>query len=841
MEATGQIAIVDLETTGPHLDQGDAIIQIGAVIIQKGEIIHEYDMLINPEREIPSHITQLTGISQDMVASAPRLAQVVKLWHQRLKDCIFVAHNIDFDLRILKQVFKSYDLEFNPLAIDTVKLAKVFMPTAKGFNLIDLSEKINCDYLEAHQAIQDARMTGQLLSYISQEIQACPKELLVEMRSFVSQLDHNEVLVLDHPDLFILNSSGPSKGLNGNEFKWKGQQENSVEDLIPLTLKWIQERIEDHPRVVVEDEHLPIPDSFIEAFTLDLLKKDQTLMVTVDDVSLISSHFKTCIKEMNKKIAFYCRPNHLIDPQKFKSMVKQSQPEKANQQELVIVAGLIYWFSKTETGDLNELHPEFTSNPLVEGLSPTDKLALSNPYFRRMLSKLKQADIIIFRHYDWIQFQTMGPKFQTLLEGRKLLVNNIDGWIHQARRFEQVKLDISDWFSQLHALKHWIDQAPIGSYIDKTGLNQSLESIYQIIDLINQFWRDDAEKNEGMYHSKFLSYEDPLYKRLVDKLKQVQMDLANLMNQMNLIQVNEISSVDRDRLNFLFIILKSIKKFFKDRRASSYLIIQADIIRGQAYHISIYQRSLKLNHIQEFLEKQSGIFFSKGDYRFRQSIGPHAWLNLGDLAYEALTFKRDFTYTIQVPSFYQTKTDLNTEELGKFLNNQEAKLPDRLVMIVNSLDQVRILNTALSHSGMNEKYMLLAEGNHGSLKRIQRSFNQGDRVILIIHWKSFLNMDWQEKDIPTDIYLLKLPFLSFDSPSMKAIEYYYGDTTLIFDNQLLPHMIQNLKDILIFSEAHFNINDFFLFDDRVFTQSYSSRIQSALADEFIFTLFDDYQ
>ena len=59
-----KIAIVDIETTGPNIDEGDRIIQIGAIIISEGNIVNTYSMLINPNREIPEHIAKLTGIKE---------------------------------------------------------------------------------------------------------------------------------------------------------------------------------------------------------------------------------------------------------------------------------------------------------------------------------------------------------------------------------------------------------------------------------------------------------------------------------------------------------------------------------------------------------------------------------------------------------------------------------------------------------------------------------------------------------------------------------------------------------------------------------------------------------
>lgn len=62
--AINKVAVVDIETTGPHYEEGDRIIQIGAIIIENGQITARHSMLLNPEIQIPDQIIQLTGITQ---------------------------------------------------------------------------------------------------------------------------------------------------------------------------------------------------------------------------------------------------------------------------------------------------------------------------------------------------------------------------------------------------------------------------------------------------------------------------------------------------------------------------------------------------------------------------------------------------------------------------------------------------------------------------------------------------------------------------------------------------------------------------------------------------------
>lgn len=88
--------VVDIETTGGWAS-GDRITEIGAVRIRNHEVIEEWHSLINPQRSIPSHISRLTGITNDMVRDAPVFAEIADSFMTFMGDGIFVAHNVNFD------------------------------------------------------------------------------------------------------------------------------------------------------------------------------------------------------------------------------------------------------------------------------------------------------------------------------------------------------------------------------------------------------------------------------------------------------------------------------------------------------------------------------------------------------------------------------------------------------------------------------------------------------------------------------------------------------------------------------------------------------------------------
>ncbi|WP_139489129.1 ATP-dependent DNA helicase DinG [Brevibacillus dissolubilis] len=156
--------VVDFETTGNQPRQGDSIIQIGAVIVDDGQIVDTYSTYVNPERPIPPFITQLTGINDEMVADAPKIDEVLPEMLRRLDGRTFVAHNANFDLTFLQEALVSQGYyPFDGDVLDTVELARFLLPMQGGYRLIELANDFDIEHDNPHQADSDAMATAHLL------------------------------------------------------------------------------------------------------------------------------------------------------------------------------------------------------------------------------------------------------------------------------------------------------------------------------------------------------------------------------------------------------------------------------------------------------------------------------------------------------------------------------------------------------------------------------------------------------------------------------------------------------------------------------------------------------
>lgn len=155
--------IIDLETTwlSPYKH---GITEIAAVRFDGENIIDTFQTLVNPERHIPSFITKLTGISNDMVEQAPTIQQILPDFVSFLGEDIFVAHNISFDLWFLNYArYEHMWCYFDNPRLCTRQLAKHLVPELSKRNLWILCEHFGINNTRAHRALSDVHATTELL------------------------------------------------------------------------------------------------------------------------------------------------------------------------------------------------------------------------------------------------------------------------------------------------------------------------------------------------------------------------------------------------------------------------------------------------------------------------------------------------------------------------------------------------------------------------------------------------------------------------------------------------------------------------------------------------------
>ncbi|MEG0962203.1 MAG: 3'-5' exonuclease [Lachnospiraceae bacterium] len=157
--------VVDLEMTGLKV-KTDRILEIGAVKVIEHQVVDTYEALVNPKMKIPNDVVQLTGITNEMAKKGCNLEDAVLKLFTFCEDMTLVGHNILFDYTFLKQYAVNHHITLEKKAVDTLWLARKFLPEAEKKTLDYLCEYLHIPRNQRHRALDDARAEGVLLEIL---------------------------------------------------------------------------------------------------------------------------------------------------------------------------------------------------------------------------------------------------------------------------------------------------------------------------------------------------------------------------------------------------------------------------------------------------------------------------------------------------------------------------------------------------------------------------------------------------------------------------------------------------------------------------------------------------
>jgi ATP-dependent DNA helicase DinG len=206
------LVALDIETTGLDPDK-DAILEIGAVRFNGRRVEGDWSQLVNPGRPVPPMITQLTGITNEMVAKAPPLQQVLGELVEFVNHDAILGHNIKFDLSFLRRhhIFALND------TLDTYDMAAVLLPNAGRYSLSALAHTLAVPFPTSHRALDDARTTHSVYIRLLEIALHLPLDVLAEIVRKGENIDwganipFQEVLKLRSQETIKPRKAAPAK------------------------------------------------------------------------------------------------------------------------------------------------------------------------------------------------------------------------------------------------------------------------------------------------------------------------------------------------------------------------------------------------------------------------------------------------------------------------------------------------------------------------------------------------------------------------------------------------------------------------------------------------------
>ncbi|NER17596.1 exonuclease domain-containing protein [Spongiivirga citrea] len=158
-------AILDIETTGGKFNE-EGTTEVAIYRFDGHKVVDQFISLVNPEKEIQPFVVNLTGINNNMLKSAPKFYEVAKRIVEITEDCVIVAHNAEFDYRVLRNEFNRLGFDFQRKTLCTVELAQHLIPDQPSYSLGKLVRTLGIPMSDRHRASGDAMATVKLFKLL---------------------------------------------------------------------------------------------------------------------------------------------------------------------------------------------------------------------------------------------------------------------------------------------------------------------------------------------------------------------------------------------------------------------------------------------------------------------------------------------------------------------------------------------------------------------------------------------------------------------------------------------------------------------------------------------------
>ena len=189
----GEFVCFDLETTGTN-PATEGITEISAVILKKGEIIGSYHTYVDPEKPIPPFITELTGITDQMVKGAPKAQEAVRGLREFCGDRVLVAHNAIFDVSFVNSVCGRAGIDWEITYIDTLEMSRIMLPDSKRHKLDYVARELKLPEFRHHSAEADAEILARIFAILLERLSERGVSTVSEINSVLGDMRRGSFL-----------------------------------------------------------------------------------------------------------------------------------------------------------------------------------------------------------------------------------------------------------------------------------------------------------------------------------------------------------------------------------------------------------------------------------------------------------------------------------------------------------------------------------------------------------------------------------------------------------------------------------------------------------------------
>ena len=866
-------AVVDLETTGNQLDYDD-IIQIGITFVRQNKIIGTYHSMIRTDLDIPPFIQALTSIEETMLEQAPYFKEIAQDIYQQLQDCVFVAHNVAFDLNFIKKAFKNCNIKYRPKrVIDTLELFKIAFPTDKSYQLSELAESHDIPLNNAHRADEDATTTAHLMIKAFEKFEQLPLDTLKQLYYLSKDLKYDLYHILfemvrQHNSATLdsqyaqfeqiiykkqIDLKGPVTEFNGTlKTLYKKATKQLGLTYRPQQLylsEIILEQLMHSEKAMIE---APLGSGKSLAYLLAALmyniETGRHVMISTNTKLLQSQLLEKDIPALNQALDFKVNATLIKSKNDYISLglISQILKEETNNYEVSILKiQLLIWITETHTGDIQELNlkggQKMYFDQKIETYVPVRH---DIHYYNYLKRNAQNIQIGITNHAHLIHSDAENSIYQMfddciIDEAHRLpdyALNQVTNELNYAdikyqlgligKNENEKLLKAIDHLEQQRILEK-LDIAPIDVFGLKSNINdihdlneRLFDDIYDIVQS-SDVYDDDIHK----YHYVYEFENDQILKDLhllINKLNKT-LEVFNGMSHKTI-------KTMRKQLLYLKERFRQIEQSLKNHHTR--FISIKNLRQKSTIRLFVKDYAVKDILTQQVLDKFNALTFISGTLTFNHSFD---------------SFKNWFNKDVQFNTFEVTTAVQNTKNTNVFVPSDVApynykNIDDYVASIVNyvieytntteskclilftSYKMMHMVQDMLNELPEFEDYVILTQQQNQNYKIVQQ-FNHFDKSILLSTSTFFEGFDFQANGIKC-VMIAKLPFMNKNNAKYWLMDSEFEST---FKDYILPDAVTRFRQGLGRLIRHENDKGLIVsFDDRLVNSNYKSFFEQTL-------------
>ncbi|BBD89999.1 helicase C-terminal domain-containing protein [Staphylococcus caprae] len=830
-------AVVDLETTGNQLDY-DEIIQIGITFVRNQQIIDTYHSMIRTDLEIPPFIQALTSIEEEMLAQAPYFNEVAEDIYNQIKDCIFVAHNISFDLNFIKNAFDNCNIQFRPKKVmDTLELFKIAFPTDKSYQLSELAQSHNIPLTNAHRADEDATTTAKLMIKAFEKFENLPLDTQKQLYYLSKDLKYDLYNILF--EMVRNNQSKPLDEKFGQfeqiiyrkQVDLKGpvtRFDGSLKTLYTKAIKalgmtyrpqqlYLSEIILD--QLMHSDKAMieaPLGSGKSLAYLLAALmyniETGRHVMISTNTKLLQSQLLEKDIPALNDALNFKINASLIKSKNDYISLGLISQilkDETSNYEVSILKMQLLIWITETATGDIQELNLKGGQKMYFDQKIETYVPVRHDIHYYNFIKRNAQnIQIGITNHAHLIHSDAENSIYQLfddcIIDEAHRLPDYALNQVTNELNYSDIKYQLGligknenekllkavDKLEQQRILEK-LDIAPIDVFGLKTNiteihdLNEQLfNTIYEIIQS-SEVYDDDVHK----YHYVYQFETDNILKDLhaiIDKLNKT-------LEIFNGISHKTIKSI-RKQLLYLNDRFKQIEQSLKDNH-TSYISIK-NLSQKSTIRLLVKDYEVKDILTKQVLDKFNSLTFISGTLTFNHSFdafknwfNDHTEFNTYEVSTSMTAAKNTNVFIpTDVASYNYKNIEDYVASIVDYLVEYVSITNSKCLVLFTSYKMMHMVQDMLNELPPFEDYVVLTQQQNQNYKIVQQ-FNNFDKAILLGTSTFFEGFDFQANGIKC-VMIAKLPFMNKHNT-----KYWLMDTefTSTFKEYVLPDAVTRFR------------------------------------------------